>query len=310
MLTGMDATLRAHLDRHHGVVSARQASELGLTANHLRALVRSGELVRVTRGAYVDAALVDGGTREGVHRAKLLAVVVSRGGALAASHQSAALLQGLPVLRSELEPVRVVHTTDRVNTRRHDAFTVHPCPGREALSDWNGVPTVVPAVAVLGTAMLAGARSGLMAADAALHRRMTTREELHEWLARLAHHPGVALARQVVTQADGRAESPGESLLRSVLQRLGYEVVPQFIVRDGHTVVARVDFLLPALGVVVEFDGLVKYDGQGGRAALAAEKERERRIRRLGYGVARIVWSDLFDDRRVEAEIAAASRTR
>lgn len=306
----MDPLLRTHLDQHHGVVSARAAGELGLGPNDLRALVRDGTLAHVARGAYVDGRLLRSGTTEDRHALRVKAVVLSRRGALAASHQSAALLHGLPVLRSELEPVRVVHATDRVNTRRHDAFTVHPCPGRDGLTVLAGVRSVTPAVAVLGTAVAAGLRSGLMAADAALRRGLTTKDELHEWLGRLPRHPGISRARRVVAGADGSAESPGESLLRDILLRLGYEVVPQLEIRDGATVVARVDFYLPQLGVVVEFDGLVKYAGADGKEALAAEKARERRLRRLGYGVARIVWADLFDMRRVEAEIRDAARGR
>ena len=47
----------------------------------------------------------------------------------------------------------------------------------------------------------------------------------------------------------------------------------------------RVDFV--AHGLVVEFDGLVKYSGQDGRAALAAEKARE-----SGSSTSVTRWSD------------------
>lgn len=306
----MDASLRAHLDQHLGVCSALAAAGLGLTPNDLRRLVRDGELVRVARGAYLDAQRLRGATPEEAHVARTIAVVLSRRGALAASHASAALVHGLPVLRAELGTIRVVHTRDRVNTRQHDAFTVHPCPGPEGLTKVRGVPSVIPALAVIGTAMANGARSGLMAADAALRRKMTTRAELQHWLGVLTRHPGIDRARSVVTEADPSAESPGESLLRKVLIRLGYEVIPQHKIKNGDIVVARVDFYLPALDVVVEFDGEVKYGGQNGQAELAKEKARERRIERLGYGVARIIWADLFDPRRVQAEVQAARRRR
>lgn len=306
----MDASLRAHLDQHLGVLSARAATALGITPNDRRRLVKDGELVRVTRGAYLDAQRLRGATPEEAHVARTIAVVLSRRGTLAASHASAALLHDLPVLRVELGPIRVVHTTERVNSRRYDAFTVHPCPGPEGLTTVRGVPSVIPALAVIGTAMASGARSGLMAADAALRRQMTSRAELKHWLGTLARHPGIDRARSVVAEADPSAESPGESLLRKMLIRLGYEVVPQYKVKDGGLVVARVDFYLPALDVVVEFDGEVKYAGMHGKAALAAEKARERRIERLGYGVARIIWADLFDPRRVQAEIRAARQRR
>ena len=110
--------------------------------------------------------------------------------------------------------------------------------------------------------------------------------------------------------ADPSAESPGETLLRVLLLELGVDVVPQYFIMDGSVVVARVDFYLPSLRVVVEFDGLVKYDGRDGKEALAAEKRREERIRGLGYGVARVVWADLFIPGRVAALVRAAAQTR
>lgn len=304
----MDPRLRTHLDDHHGVITSRAAARLGLGPNDLRALVRDGVLVRVARGAYADAALLASADVQAAHRIRTTAIVLSRHGSLAASHQSAAVLHGLPVLREELEPVRVVHTSKATNTRRRDAFTVHRCPGPDALTRHDAVRTVVPALAVVGTAMLAGVRSGVMAADAALHRELVTTADLEEWLDRHRRVPGVDRARYAVRNASALAESPGESLLRLVLIGLRIDFVAQHPVRRPDGRIARVDFYLPELGVVLEFDGLVKYDGLDGRTALAAEKAREDDIRALGHGVARIVWADLFEPRRVRAKIHAAAR--
>ena len=38
---------------------------------------------------------------------------------------------------------------------------------------------------------------------------------------------------------------------------------------------------------------MVKYEGADGRAALAAEKRREDRLRALGFEVVRLTWADL-----------------
>lgn len=306
----MDPRLRTHLDDYHGMISARAAARLGLGPNDLRSLTAKGVLVRVTRGAYVDGALLAAANDEESHRLRATAIVLSRHGSLAASHQSAAVLWGLPVLRSELEPIRVVHTSKRANTRRQDCFTVHRCPGEDALTRRGAVRTVVPAVAVLGTGMLASVRSGVMAADAALHNKLVTSEELDHWADRLRQVPHVGKARYVVANACPLAESPGESLLRLVLIGLRHSFVAQHTIRrpDGRT--AKVDFYLPDLDVVLEFDGKVKYGGFDGQAALAAEKVREDDIRALGHGVARIVWADLFSPQTVQAKIRAAVRTR
>ena len=68
-------------------------------------------------------------------------------------------------------------------------------------------------------------------------------------------------------------------------------------------------FYLPDLGVVIEFDGRVKYEGRDGAQALAAEKRREDRIRALGYGIVRLTWRDLSNPGRVREAIQRAAAT-
>ncbi|RIK14578.1 MAG: hypothetical protein DCC50_10800 [Acidobacteria bacterium] len=307
MLTVMDPALRAHLDQYDGVISAKAATRLGISPNGLRVLVREKVLVRVARGAYVEARLLDPSEPAAHHRHRLRGIVLTRHGALAASHLSAAVLHGLPVLERCLERVRVVHTKDRRNTRSFDTYTVHPCPGKDGLTTHEGVRTVVPALAVIGTALVAGTWSGQMAADAALRKALTTGDELKDWLARMPRHPGVARARNIVDLADPKSESPGESILRLLLLDLGHEVVSQYPIEDADgRVFAYTDFYLPRLRVAVEFDGMVKYGGVEGKRALDAERRRERRIEQRGHGVARVIWSDLYNVRVIAAKIKEA----
>ncbi|MHB8275584.1 MAG: hypothetical protein ACYDC9_12635 [Dermatophilaceae bacterium] len=103
-----------------------------------------------------------------------------------------------------------------------------------------------------------------------------------------------------------RSESPGESRTRVILTGLGYtDVEPQARVTDGHgRIVARVDLMVRRV-LVVEFDGAVKYEGAEGREALVAEKKREDLLRKLGYGIVALVWSDLADPARVQAKMLA-----
>lgn len=68
---------------------------------------------------------------------------------------------------------------------------------------------------------------------------------------------------------------------------------------------ARVDLLVDDV-VIVEFDGLVKYDGAEGREALAREKLRESALVRLGFEVERVVWSDLANPAALARRIRAA----
>lgn len=133
---------------------------------------------------------------------------------------------------------------------------------------------------------------------AALRLQVTTMTELDRWMHELERTPGMVSARRAVAQASPTAESPGESRCRLILIQLGLSVVPQFTIRDPHgRFIGRVDFFLPDLGVVVEFDGDSKYAVAAGGAqqALIAEKGRENAIRRLGYGIVRVTWKDLQD---------------
>ncbi|MFK5645826.1 type IV toxin-antitoxin system AbiEi family antitoxin domain-containing protein [Ornithinimicrobium sp. LYQ121] len=306
----MQTQLAAFLSGHEGVVTTAEAARLGISSNFLRGMVRSGVLIRIARGAYVGAADHESAGPTKRHRVRTVAILRSQPGALAASHQSAAVLHRLPVLQRDLDLVHVLHRRPSTETRRHDAFTIHSCPGDGAFTQVGGLSVVVPALAVLGTAVSAGASSGIVAADAALRGELTTRAELDTWLERLRRTPGMSVARHVVEQASPSAESAGESLSRLLMHELGYEVVPQFRVLDEHgRVIARVDFFIPALGVVVEFDGAVKYEGRDGRDALVREKRREDQIRALGYGVVRLVWSDLFAPQKVDRAIKAAAAT-
>lgn len=301
--------IEGFLAAHGSVITTAEATRLGVTANELRGLQRAGVLTRVGRGCYVWAEVADGLSVSARHLLAVRALLRSRPGQVGASHQSAAVLHGLPVLNRDLGRVHVSRCAPTKETRRHDTFTVHRCPGPDAFGLCDGLTVVVPSLAVVGTAVLAGVDSGIMAADAALRRGLTTKAELAERLELMRHTPGLGAARHVVAAASPSAESPGESLSRLILAQLGYRVLPQVtVVDEGGVFVARVDFLLPDLGVVVEFDGAVKYAGQEGAKALAAEKRREDRLRALGYGVARLVWSDLAHPARVQAAVSRAAR--
>lgn len=110
----------------------------------------------------------------------------------------------------------------------------------------------------------------------------------------------------VLSFADARSESAGESLSRVVIHELGFELpTPQVDIHDSagrH--IARVDGLWRSTGLVGEFDGLQKYSGSfvGARASseiVVAEKQREDALRRAGHDVARWVWADLREPARL-----------
>lgn len=74
--------------------------------------------------------------------------------------------------------------------------------------------------------------------------------------------------------------------------------------------IGRVDLAYPEWGVLIEFDGLVKYgdlpDGPDARAAVIAEKRREDRLRAAGFVVLRLTWKDLADRDRLRRLVSDA----
>ncbi|QGN57966.1 hypothetical protein [Nostocoides sp. HKS02] len=175
-----------------------------------------------------------------------------------------------------------------------------------------GAPSTNATLAVIGTAVVDGLEAGIVAADAALNRRVTTLEELGQALGAMRHTPGLVAARQAVDLADPLCESVGETRTRLVLQALpgAPRVRSQHHVRDDlGREVARVDFLVGDR-VVVEFDGRSKY-GMGGRTSgddLWAEKRREDDLRALGYLVVRVIWAQLDRPQLIVERVLGALR--
>lgn len=203
----------------------------------------------------------------------------------------------------------MVHRAPGRTGRRLSTFTIHEC----VVVDFvvvDGLLSVGAVTAVLGTLTTAGAITGQAVVDAALRSGVVDQASLIAGLRVWRRVPGVSRARRAIEQADPSAESIAESGLRPILTALGYRVLTQVRILDENgTVVARVDFLLPDLGVIVEFDGAIKYSGLQGQSALMAEKHREDRLRSLGYGVARVVWAQLYTPEQVKLLVERAART-
>jgi hypothetical protein len=154
------------------------------------------------------------------------------------------------------------------------------------------VPVTTVARTVVDLARSLPAVAALVTADDALHQRLVRRADLERVVADCPAWPGIRPAAGVIAFADGRSESPLESVCRLTFARHGLPPpLPQGLVvdeRDGWW--ARVDFLWSALGTVVEAD-------TGGWPAdldaLRQEKVRQERIEELGYAVVRVTWSQV-----------------
>lgn len=329
----MQAIIRAHLDGEGaGIITTAEARQLGASAAVLRAMERAGLVTRLTRGSYVCAKQWNPtqGHPAGAdpfelaqhrHLLRLGALLRTYGDKVAASHQSAVLAWGLPTQHASLERVHLIHGSRGRTARRFETFTIHTCELSDVIVTHDGRRVVIAPLAAIGQAMTVGALQGAAAIDAAIVKKLTTKRELEELLERMRHTPRIGLARRAVSLADGLAESPGETRLRLLLVELGITFIAQHWIRIGTgSIHYRVDFYLPELGVILEYDGKVKYTqagprvnanagqkAQGGKDALVQEKVREDDLRLEGFGVGRVTVADL-NGKRLESIIAAARR--
>lgn len=170
-----------------------------------------------------------------------------------------------------------------------------------------GRPVVSPAWAVVDAARDAGVIPGVVAADCALRRHLTSMDELSDVVGRLRHAARIGRAVATVRLADGRSESVGETRLRLLLTAADLQVEPQFKVIVKGEVLARSDLRVKGTRLLLEFDGMVKYQGQDGPLVLAREKRREDRVRPHGWTFERVVNDDFLRPRVLVARIRSAA---
>jgi len=218
-----------------------------------------------------------------------------------ASHRSAAYALGLPLALPGAESapsvVELTAESGDARTRRYPDVRLQvatlPLWQRAVVAD---IPCTSAARTVVDLCRHLPSRQAVPIADAALHRRLVTPGDLAA-VARSCHQwPSIARTRRSLAFADGRRETPLESVSALTFWDLGLpEPEPQVWVRDPWGVaVARVDFLFRELGIVGEGDGKLKYFIQAGDPNAAnplwAEKRREDALRDLGLEVFRWTW--------------------
>lgn len=266
--------------------------------------VRTGRWIRIRPGAYVDAALLDGS--DGRRRRELARIAaVTRQLRLdhVVSHESAALLRGLPLLRTPSTAHVIQATSPHARCSPDLVRHVVRLPSSHRAQHL-GVPTTTLERTLVDCATAGSASSALVVADAALHRG-ADRDACAEMLRSMPGHRGVAVARAVLEAADDGAESPGETLTRLALLRDGLIAPTTQVPIATPLGTFWGDLGWPAWRVLVEYDGRQKYDI--GRDALLAEKRREDALREAGWVVIRVVAEDLRTPGRLAARVRAVS---
>lgn len=306
-MTALHPQLARIAREHDGIVTRTHAAARHVPPQVLRAAVRDRTLHRVRPGLFVTPdRWAAAATRPARFLLTVTGVLLGHP-AWTASHHAALALHGLPLHDVDLDTVDVVAPV-RASKRRPGLHVHVATPEQLSAASDRPVRVVSAADACVLTAAASGFEAGVVAMDAALHRRLVTRAGLVTASALPGARYGIATARAAIEAADALSESPGESLTRLILVGAGLAVRSQVDIEDGDGFIGRVD-LLVGDRVVVEFDGAVKYDGLDGKRELMKEKAREERLRDAGYRVVRVTWADLSHPerlvRRVLGQLAA-----
>jgi very-short-patch-repair endonuclease len=276
------------------VASAAQWRSLGLTTAQFRSAVRSGDLVRVWYGVYATKRAVAWGKTSPLteHALRVLAVRTVAGRDMAASHHTAAILHGLALYPEAPDLVALTRPPGNRSNRQKAGLIIHSAElptGHTAKRQ--GVPVTTVARTVVDIARNSSFMSGVVTADNALNRELTTKQAMVAVCDSCDRWPGVRKAREVISFADPLAGSVLESCARVMFRQHGLEP-PQLQVNiRGDDFSYLVDFFWPRYDVIAETDGAVKYADP--KLAIKQLK-RDQKLRDAGYTVIHFTWAELF----------------
>jgi hypothetical protein len=229
---------------------------------------RSPSWRRVSHGLYVPAA------DEGDALLHALASQLHRGAGF--THVTAAKMRGwwLPPLPLGLPEFAAQNNRNRPRRRELRIIRTTPEPQITLVRD---LPIVSAPDVLLAIARHLGLLDVVVVLDSALHLGDVSRDEVARTL--VARRFGVRRLRSAALLADGRAESPFETLLRVLHVVCDIRVAPQYeLWRDGR-LVARGDLRLRGTEVFHEYDGA----GHRARDRHREDLRRDRRIANAGW---------------------------
>lgn len=266
--------------------------EAGLTSRDLQWLVDHGFLLRPIRGVYAASHLPDSVDL----RCACLRLVVPVDAVVVDRH--AGWLHGAEMVLAPgehlaLAPIRVFLPAGRGRLRNGLADSGERTFRPDDIVEIGGLRVTTPIRTAWDLGRNRWPDRALPALDQLLRLEVFTKEELIAGVERFRGMRWVTILRAVAPLADGRAESPPESVLRlRWIETLHFTPVPQLEVWHGPEFLARLDLASEEHGLGAEYDGVEWHDTPDQR-----EHDRARRAlceRRAGYHIVPFVKENLF----------------
>lgn len=260
--------------RQDDVLTRRDLLGFGLTDSLLRRRLRAGVWTSCMRGAVLVPPVRD------PFRSHARAALLTCGGGVL-GHETAARLHGLEGFPRWIreEPPHVVLPPPRTRAQRPGVRQHWQSLTRDEVVHRPGFPATSVARTLADLARRVDRRTALFLLDSALHNNLLQPSET-PW----------GLPLDLVRLADGRAESPAESLARLICAEAGIPAEAlQWVVHDRAVFVARLDLAWPSRMVALEVDS--RYHDEP--SALYQDRDRQNRLLLLGWTVVRVTWHDL-----------------
>jgi very-short-patch-repair endonuclease len=179
---------------------------------------------------------------------------------------------------------------DRPQLRRHRLTGL----GGGLMQHGTGLWLTTPLRTALDCVTLVSPEAAVCVLDDGLHRELFTSAELTAAVAARAGKPGATALRAAVASADGRSESPNETLARLLLQPTLPGLEPQVQLHDERgRLLARFDFGDRAVRLAVDMDGK---RGHAGEQMVAKDRKRDRASARHGWWTERGTWWEVRRD--------------
>jgi predicted transcriptional regulator of viral defense system len=290
-------TAKSSLGRRRlaGVSTLAELRAAGNSTAQIENLTRRGALIKVRYGVYARGDMAARVLTRSNGKQLLLAagVLLAQGPGTVASHETAAAIHGIELLKPNDQQVVLTRPPGR-NRSGRAGVRVHSAqlPADHVMIKY-GMPVTTVARTIVDLGRSLEFRAGVVACDSALHQHQVTKADLEKVLTECERWAGNKRAADVVAFADERAESVLESLARVVFRDYGLPPPELQVWVGGAEVVGRVDFLWRRFRTVVEVDGRMKY-GDPSRAV--KQLDRDRQLRDAGYEVVHFGWRHITED--------------
>ena len=235
--------------------TTRQAKHHGVSPENLTVLCREGLLRRMLRGVYVAAQAGDSIPL----RAEALRLVVPDDCVVCDRH--AGWLHGATMVLQpnehlELRPISVFRPSGHGRLRNGLTDSGERNLTREDVVELHGLRVTTPVRTAWDLGRVRYTEPSISALDAMLRLGAFTKEELLAGVERFRGMRWVTTLRAMAPVADGRSESPGESVLR--LRWIECQLptpTPQLEVFRGESFLARLDLANLEIRFAAEYDG-------------------------------------------------------